>query len=186
MKPGKIVSVGKSKQGKNITLRYIEDTDAEALCQYINTLSQERTFIRFQGEQIALEKEREYIKGQIKRMNQSQTVQIVALCDNSIIGVSGLDMKDRVEKHVGELGISIAREYRGEGIGKLLMDAVLKEAEANIPNLQIEVLDVFSDNANAIAMYEKFGFVEYGRLPNGLRHNDVFVDDIKMYRRVQR
>ena len=109
---------------------------------------------------------------------------LVALCDTTIVGVAGLDMKDMAERHVGEFGISIAQGYRGEGIGTLLMDAVLKEAEKNIPELQIVVLDVFSDNTTAIAMYEKFGFVVYGRLPNGVRHGDVFVDRIKMYKNV--
>lgn len=185
MKPGKVVFVGTSKSGKNITLRYIEETDAGALCSYINALSEERTFVRFQGEQITLEQEVAYINWQIERIQQNRTVQLVALGDTTIIGVSGIDMKDTAEKHVGEFGISIAQEYRGEGIGKLLMDAVLKEAEANIPELRIVVLDVFSDNTTAIAMYEKAGFVVYGRLPNGIKHNDVFVDNIKMYKKVQ-
>ncbi len=186
MKPGKIVFIGKSKQGKTITFRYIEDTDAGTLCQYINTLSQERTFIRFQGEQMTLGEEIEYVKRQIERIRQKLTVQLVALCENTIIGVSEIDMRGMAERHIGVFGISIAQGYRGEGIGILLMDAVLKEAVENIPELQIVVLEVFSDNTPAIAMYEKFGFVVYGRLPNGLRHNDVFVDAIEMYKNVQR
>jgi putative acetyltransferase len=186
MKQGKIVFIGKSKQGKRITLRYIKDTDAGMLCQYINTLSQERTFIRFQGEQITLGEEIGYVKRQTQRVRQKRTVQLVALCKNSIIGVSELDMRDMAERHVGVFGISIAQGYRGEGIGTLLMDAVLKEAVENIPELQMVVLEVFSDNTAAIAMYDKFGFVVYGRLPNGLRHNDVFVDAIEMYKNVQR
>jgi L-phenylalanine/L-methionine N-acetyltransferase len=132
------------------------------------------------GEEIA------YVEEQIERIHHHLTVELVALCDNAIIGISGIDMKDETERHVGVFGISIAQGYRGEGIGTLLMDAVLKEAEENIPELQIVVLDVFSNNTAAIAMYEKFGFVVYGRLPNGVRHNDVFVDEIKMYKNVRR
>jgi RimJ/RimL family protein N-acetyltransferase len=177
--------VGKSRQGKNITLRSVKDTDAGALYQYINTLSQERTFIRFQGEQITLEEENAYLKGQVERIHRHQTVQLVALCDTTVIGVAGIDMKDKTESHIGVFGVSIAQGYRGEGIGTLLMEAVLKEAEENIPELQIVVLDVFSNNTTAIAMYEKFGFVVYGKLPNGVRHNDVFVDEIKMYKNVR-
>lgn len=186
MKQGKIVFIGKSKRGKNITLRYVEATDAEALCQYINTLSQERTFLRFQGEQVTLEDEIAYVNGQLELIQQHQAVLLVALCDATIIGVSGVDTKDMVERHVGVIGISIAQGYRGEGIGRMLMDAVLKEAEKHISELQIVVLDVFSNNTAAIAMYEKLGFVVYGRLPNGIRHRDVFVDNIKMYKTVKR
>jgi RimJ/RimL family protein N-acetyltransferase len=185
LKQGQFVFAGKSKQGKTITLRYIKDADAESLCQYINTLSQERTFIRFQGEQVTPEEERAYINGQVERINHRRTIQLVALCENTLIGIAGIDMLDKIEKHIGEFGISIAQEYRGEGIGTLLMDAVLKEAEANIPELRIVVLYVFSNNTTAIAMYEKFGFVTYGRLPDGIKHNDVFVDNIEMYKKIQ-
>jgi RimJ/RimL family protein N-acetyltransferase len=176
---------GKSKQGKNITLRYIKDTDAGILCQYINTLSQERTFVHFQGEHMTLEEEMVYINGQVERINHHRTIQLIALCDNTIIGIAGIDMKDKVEKHIGEFGISIAQGYRGEGIGTLLMEAVLTEAAENIPELQMVILDVFSNNTTAIAMYEKFGFVTYGRLPNGIKHNDIFVDTIKMYKKIR-
>jgi hypothetical protein len=32
-------------------------------------------------------------------------------------------------------------------------------------------------------MYHKFGFVEYGRLPEGLLHHQAFVDTVYMYRK---
>jgi len=50
MEQGKIAFEGQSKHGKNIVIRYIQKSDAEILCNYINTISQERTFMRFQGE----------------------------------------------------------------------------------------------------------------------------------------
>jgi len=186
MKQGKTVFTGQSKQNKIITIRYVEDTDAEALCQYINILSQERTFMRFQGEQVTLEDEIAYVTQQVELIQQKRAVRLLALCDTTIIGSAGITMKNMIERHVGVFGISIAQGYRGEGIGRLLMDAVLKEAEEHIPELRIVVLDVFSDNAPAIAMYEKSGFVVYGRLPMGFLHGDVFVDNVRMYKNVQR
>ena len=37
---------------KKIYFRYLVATDAEQMWEYINTLSKEQTFIRFQGEKI--------------------------------------------------------------------------------------------------------------------------------------
>jgi RimJ/RimL family protein N-acetyltransferase len=183
MEPGTIVWEGRSRQGKNIVIRSLQQDDAEALCRYMNALSEERTFVRFQGEQFTLEEEMAYITGQLQRMGQNQAIQLVALCEGTIVGVAEVNRKDLVEKHVGVLGMSVAQAYRGEGIGTLLMETVLKEA-AQLPHLRIVMLEVFSDNTLAIAMYHTFGFVEYGRLPEGILHHQAYVDTVYMYRKV--
>ena len=50
MKLGKIVHRGKTKKGLDIVIRYPVEVDVEMLLKYINSLSKECTFIRFQGE----------------------------------------------------------------------------------------------------------------------------------------
>jgi RimJ/RimL family protein N-acetyltransferase len=150
----------------------------------MNALSEERTFVRFQGEQFTLEEEAAYLTVQLQHMEHNQAIQLVALCEGSIVGVADVNRKDLVEQHVGVLGMSVAQPYRGEGIGALLLETVLKEAAAQIPHLRIIVLEVFSDNTLAIAMYHKFGFVEYGRLPEGILHHQAYVDTVYMYRKV--
>jgi len=184
MEQGKIVFEGRSRQQKSIFIRSLQQNDAKALCRYMNALSEERTFVRFQGEQFTLEEETAYLTGQLQRMEQNQTVQLVAFCQGTVVGVADVNMKDLVEKHIGAFGISIAQPYRGEGIGALLMEVVLKEAAAQIPHLRIIMLEVFSDNTLAIAMYKKFGFVGYGRLPGGVLHKNAYVDTVYMYRKV--
>jgi RimJ/RimL family protein N-acetyltransferase len=44
MEPGTIVWEGRSRLGKNILIRTLQPDDAEALCRYMNALSEERTF----------------------------------------------------------------------------------------------------------------------------------------------
>ena len=183
MEPGTIVWEGHTRQGKNIVIRSLQQNDAEALCRYMNALSGERTFLRFQGEQLTLEEEMAYLSGQLQRMEQNQMIQLVALCEGTVVGAADVNRKDLVEKHVGVLGMSVAQPYRGEGIGALLLETVLKEAAAQLPHLRIIILEVFSDNTLAIAMYQKYGFVEYGRLPEGILHNQSYVDTVYMYRK---
>ena len=184
MEPGKIVWEGRSRQGKNILIRSLQHNDAEALCRYMNALSEERTFIRFQGEQLTLEEETAYLSGQLQRMEQNQTIQLVALCEGTVVGAADVNKKDLVEQHVGVLGMSVAQAYRGEGIGALLLETVLREAAVQLPHLRIIVLEVFSDNTVAITMYHTFGFVEYGRLPEGVLHIQAYVDTVYMYRKI--
>jgi len=60
MKPGTIVFRGQTKKEREIIIRYPLKSDVSALRNYINTLSREKTFIRFQGEQVSLADEKKY------------------------------------------------------------------------------------------------------------------------------
>lgn len=181
---GKVVFKGRSKKGTHIIIRYPTKDDTKLMCDYINVLSKERTFIRFQGEEVALERETKFLNSQLERIVKNESVQLHVLSNNKIIGISEIDMKDKVEKHVGVFGVSIAKEYRNEGIGSMLMRFVIDEAIKNIPQLKIITLRVFSNNPLAKSMYKKFGFVKYGDLPNGVKLGDRYVDLIYMYKKV--
>jgi ribosomal protein S18 acetylase RimI-like enzyme len=61
----------------------------------------------------------------------------------------------------GEIGMAIAREWRGRGVGSALMDAAIEWARER--GLHKLALDVFPHNAAGIALYRKYGFVEEGR-----------------------
>ncbi len=61
----------------------------------------------------------------------------------------------------GDLGMAVAREWRGRGVGTALLAAAIDWArEQGLHKLS---LSVFPHNAAAIALYRKFGFVEEGR-----------------------
>jgi RimJ/RimL family protein N-acetyltransferase len=61
----------------------------------------------------------------------------------------------------GELGMAVAREWRGRGVGAALLAAAI--AWARERGLHKLSLSVFPHNTAAIALYRKFGFVEEGR-----------------------
>lgn len=68
-------------------------------------------------------------------------------------------------RHRADFGIAIAKEYWGLGIGKALTEACIQCArEAGYTQLEIEVV---AENEGAVAMYERAGFVEFGRNPRG-------------------
>jgi hypothetical protein len=49
----------------------------------------------------------------------------------------------------------------------------------------IKHVGVFADNERAAHLYKKFGFKEYGVLPNGVMRKGVYTDHIDMYLRVK-
>jgi ribosomal protein S18 acetylase RimI-like enzyme len=93
-------------------------------------------------------------------------------------------MMDKTEKHIGVFGIAINHDFRGGGIGKLLMDLVLKEAKDKLPDIKIVTLGVYSTNDIAKSLYKKMGFVEYGMLPEGITRSGKFEDEFLMYKNI--
>ena len=86
--------------------------------------------------------------------------QIIASAD-----VCGYKQKRRL--HRAELGISVRKDYWNQGIGSAMMERLIAFA-VRCGYEQIE-LSVVAENEPAIAMYEKAGFVEFGRNPRGFK-----------------
>ena len=174
-----------TKTGKEIIFRYPTINDVEILKNYINKISNEKTFILFQGEQLTLESEIVWLKDKLEKISKNECIYLCAFYNNQLIGSSEVTLKDKVKAHVGSFGITIDPDFRNLGIGKKLMDLVISESIKNIPNLKIIELEVFGNNSIAKKLYEKFGFVEFGRLPEGILHRNKYVDAILMYKKVK-
>ena len=74
-----------------------------------------------------------------------------------LVGYAGLIAYDD-EAHVATLGVTKA--LQGEGIGSLLLDDLLAEADRRSP---VVLLEVRADNQKAQGLYQRRGFVEIGR-----------------------
>lgn len=185
MKPGKVVFQGNTEKGLAVIIRHPKADDLFEMHQFINIISKEKTFVRNQGEEISIEEEKEFLEKVLSDMNSQLSYYLLAFRDNRLIGTSSITMRDKVNSHVGGFGLVIAKEFRNQGVGKLIMELVLKNAEANLPKLRIVRLGVFGNNPVAKALYESFGFKEYGRLPEGNFHRGKYVDDIMMFKKIK-
>ena len=185
MKPGTVVYKGKTAKGRDILIRYPLISDGKAMMDYINTLSREQTFILFQGEQNTLQQEMKYLRSLLVKIKNKKSVCLLVFHNDRLIGSSQIEMREKAEKHIGSFGISIAQGFRGEGIGEHLMQLVLDEAKRCFPELTMCTLSVFVNNVVARRLYKKFGFIRYGKLPDGLCYQDTYVDHLYMYKRLR-
>ncbi len=181
---GMVVQEGTSKTGTPYVIRYPKSDDAEGVWKYINRLSKEITFIRFQGEDISLEKEVEVVTNWLKHIEEKKAVVLFLEIAGEIQGITDIEMSSKTEAHTGELGISVDKSVRGQGLGEILMRTILEESVRALPQLEIFMLGVKEPNDIGVKLYEKLGFKEYGRLPNGTTQNGERVGLILMYKNV--
>jgi ribosomal protein S18 acetylase RimI-like enzyme len=96
----------------------------------------------------------------------ARTTQFAASIDGTVVAVAAGDVVGSLHVEatrfgVGELGMAVAREWRGRGVGSALLAAAIEMARDE--GLHKLSLDVFPHNVQAIALYLRFGFVEEGR-----------------------
>jgi RimJ/RimL family protein N-acetyltransferase len=78
-----------------------------------------------------------------------------------------------------KLGISLSKEYWGQGFGREAVDVLLDYA-FDKRNLEKVHLDVLEDNERAIRAYEACGFKEEGRLRRHAWHEGAYKDLVVM------
>jgi L-phenylalanine/L-methionine N-acetyltransferase len=83
---------------------------------------------------------------------------LVACMDAEVVGDLGLETFSRPRRrHVGEIGMAVRDDWQGRGVGTALMEAALDLADNWLDLTRVE-LSVYTDNAAAVGLYEKFGF----------------------------
>jgi RimJ/RimL family protein N-acetyltransferase len=117
-----------------------------------------------------------------RRFRRSWTedeAEIVAVEGNRVIGHLNVSREESpATRHVASLGMCVAADRRGQGIGTALLQACIRWAE----EIGVEklALSVYPDNDRAIALYRKFGFEEEGRLSGHSKKSVGYRDEIVM------
>lgn len=117
------------------------------------------------------------------RQHLAQPV-FVAFLSGQPVGMMGLRFeRARKMAHRARLvGVYVRKGERGTGIAATLLHGVAEHARDR-GVLQLE-LAVNAENSTAIRFYERHGFVEAGRIPNGFLGHDTEEDELIMVLRL--
>lgn len=166
-----------------ITIREAGPEDATALIAYIQAIADEPdTNIGLSPGEFnpSLEEEIAHLEQYAAADN---CLHLIALDGDKIIGSLNWGGNQRLAfRHVVHLGISVAEDWRGKGVGNQLLAAGIAWAEAN-PAIRRLTLEVAARNTAAIALYRKFGFEEEGILRGAFFRNGQDWDVLVMGRR---
>ena len=115
-----------------------------------------------------------------RTLAQNNAMMAVAEADGQIIGLMVAQGGTKLgNRHVAVIGIDVNRDWRGQGVGRALMDDMLNWARQH-PVIQRVELEVFIDNTPALHLYEKLGFVVEGRRKDVAFKEGVYRDLLMM------
>jgi L-phenylalanine/L-methionine N-acetyltransferase len=107
---------------------------------------------------------------------------IVAERGGRVVGNAGVHPIGHVRRHhAAGIGMAVARDAQGQGVGSALMAAIVDWADNWAQLLRLE-LTVYTDNQAGLALYRKFGFEAEGTHRAYALRNGVYVDAVCMAR----
>lgn len=163
-----------------MTVRCAEEADAAALLRLIARLGDEPKFSVFERDEftVTVERQREKIR---EFLEAPGCLMLVAEENGTLVGEINFHSPERRRlRHRGEVGLSVAQEWRGRGVGRVMLEAVIGWCTAH-PVIEKINLKVFAINERAIALYRSLGFAEEGRRVREIRlPSGQFSDDILM------
>jgi putative acetyltransferase len=139
---------------RGLKLRAARPTDAESLAELFN-----QPGFRWGTAQMPFQSP-EHIQTRLDK-NAPGVTHILAEIEETIIGSAVLDRFTGRRTHAGGIGMGVHDAWTGQGIGTALMTALLDTAD-NWMGLQRLELTVYTDNAPALALYQRFGFTIEG------------------------
>lgn len=169
-----------TKNNNELLLRTVEKTDAEEVLKFRRDVAGETKFLTRYPYEIenSVDKEKEIIGNYIR----AEHLVMVGIFDGStLIGLTsvtpvGLAFKTR---HRATAELVVRKEFWNLGLGAYLLETAIECAEeCGYERLE---LSVFSDNARAIRLYKKKGFVNCGQIPQAFKMMDgSYHDEVMM------
>jgi ribosomal protein S18 acetylase RimI-like enzyme len=161
---------GVTRGGRPFVIRPSRDGDAPELAALIDAVAAEGEFIvAVPGEPETLEQSARLISIVLEG-GLSLSLEVDGVLAGHVLAHR---RAGRHYAHVAEIAIVVSNEHRRVGFGRMLMEMAIAWARA--VGLAKLSLQVFPDNARAIALYRSLGFVDEGlargevRMPRGDR-----------------
>jgi putative acetyltransferase len=111
----------------------------------------------------------------------ANSISLVAVLKDRVVGDLGLTRYVNRRAHTGSIGMGVHDAYTGRGIGRALIGEILAIADRWLDLRRVE-LTVYTDNDDAIRLYERNGFVREGHFKQFAFRDGEYVDAYSMAR----
>ncbi|NJL94743.1 MAG: GNAT family N-acetyltransferase [Anaerolineae bacterium] len=174
--PGRTTLSLTPKPPPPFTIRAATPQDARALLASMqHLLSEPGHNLRLDADEFTLTEQQEAAFIEALRDAPNSTM-VLAQARDAVVGVLTLQGgKSRAEAHLTALGISVGPGWRGRGIGSALWQAC-QSWLMNTPQVRQVLLCVLARNLEAVRLYQRWGFVEEGRLQRDMFRAGQYVE----------
>jgi RimJ/RimL family protein N-acetyltransferase len=171
-------TIFKMKDGRQGILRSLEVSDAAEILSVARTVFEkcgQYTLTELHEFTYTVEQEEDIIR---KYLEHPDKIMIAPEVDGLLVGMLNFSNGARKRNsHQGEFGVSALPEFHGLGLGRIMVENLLKWA-ATTPNVETVRLRVHEKNVGAHALYLKLGFIEEGREIRGVRLAPGMYDNV--------
>lgn len=173
-------TIGKLDRALPVRIRQAEPEDAAELIAYFRRIFAEPGInLITEVDEFAptVEMESRTIRDFARQVN---SLFLVAEIDGQLVGQLTLEGgKRRNVRHSAVLGITVARDWRGQGVGRRLLEHAIRWARDGRLLTRIE-LHVFARNEGAVHLYRAIGFELEGRRRRAVVRDGEPLDDLVM------
>lgn len=170
-----------TRDDREFNIRRPHENDAGNIIAYSKIVfaSTDQVLTTAEEYMITLENEKVWIENLNKNPD---ALALVAELSNQITGLLFfIPNTKKKNSHTGEFGVSVHPDFRGIGIGRLLVETLLAWAKQN-ERIEKVYLNVFDTNQSAISLYHDLGFAVEGRHVKAIKQpTGEYVDVIQMY-----
>ncbi len=137
--------------GKRVLLRPLLEEDQKRLYELFQSAEEED--YKFLKDNV---KDPLTIERWISNLNYSKVLPLVAYCEERVVGDCSLHLRRSSQRHIGEIRIYLAPDYRSVGLGsKMITEA---EEVARKLGLQFVVAQIILDHVGLIKAFRRLGF----------------------------
>ena len=154
------------RDGVNILLRPLARDDASKLLElYANANTEGTHYLR---ENV---KDPRVVQGWCEDLDYRQALPLIALVQDRIVGQATLHFRSGPERHIGEVRIFLAKDFRRRGLGTKMIQTLIELARKQ--NLYLVIAKVVANQIKVIKAFQKLGFdkrctfEDYFMLPDG-------------------
>jgi L-phenylalanine/L-methionine N-acetyltransferase len=167
----------RARPDPSFVIRAAAPRDARSFLELYRTVADEGRFIRTERPARDVGHYRRAFRASVT----SGRARLVAVEGDRVVGEIGIEREEHpVTRHVATIGMMVAPDRRGAGVGSALLRAAIDWARrSGVEKLE---LSVYPDNDAARALYRKFGFTEEGRLTGHSKKRTGYLDEVMMGR----
>jgi len=169
-----------ANDGTRVIFREPRAEDSKALMRFINSVIEEKMSGMMMNKKVTLSKEEAWLRKVLKEIRSREIVMLTAESEGKILGNCHAERHHMKLSHRAMIGIALAKEARGKGIGEALMRATIELTKKRMRGVESIDLFTFGYNKRAQKLYKKLGFVTVGRIPRAVKEGNRYFDELTM------